>query len=98
MTVHFMIDGSDIRRKCVDHNFYTCGDNEDYTKMFNAVELANEVNERKGLTVDDIYIIAQDIAQHSDNEVLEERYGIDTDDQVRGIVNDLIYHERAYLW
>ena len=63
------LDKHIIWKMCVDHEFYTLGDNEEYERMFDMV--------KDGASVD---TIAEDIAKHS---YIEEREGYDAIDYVK---------------
>ena len=47
---------------CVKNNMYTCGTNSDYTAMFVFVQHHEP-------TTENLYIVADDILKHSDDEV-----------------------------
>lgn len=55
-----------VREMCIRCDFYTCGDNEAYSKMLGMCH--------EDMTPDEVLKIAQDIVAHSDpdNEVLSE--------------------------
>ena len=55
----------DVRNMCVRENFYTCGNNEDYSKML------DYVNEHKNPEDMDIYIVAKDILKHTDENLCQ---------------------------
>ena len=48
----------DVRKVCVDHELYTCGNNEDYERVFNMVRELDP-------TVENLYVVAKDISEHS---------------------------------
>ena len=52
-------DMEDIMNMCIKHNFYTRGDTRAYTKMLNYVK-------QKEPTPEEIYIVAVDILDHTD--------------------------------
>ena len=52
-------DMEDIMHMCINHNFYTRGDTRAYTKMLNYVK-------QKEPTPEEIYIVAVDILDHTD--------------------------------
>jgi hypothetical protein len=56
----------DIRHLCVKQNWYTCGDNDDYSSILNYVDCLENV------TAWEIGIIATDIKEHSETEYLVE--------------------------
>ena len=51
-------DSDDVRRMCIKHDFYTCGDNEEYSAMLRYVDEHEP-------TTENLYIIAVDIYEHS---------------------------------
>lgn len=50
-----------LRNLCIEKNWYTCGNNEEYGKL---LESANKSN----ISADDIWVMATDIKKHSDTE------------------------------
>ena len=48
-------------RACIKHDFYTCGDDDDYSAML------DQVRDLRPTTAN-IYLIAKDIFDHSDTE------------------------------
>lgn len=58
----------DIRKMCIENNYYTHGNNDQYDKML-AMCNSNKVTPRL------IYRIADDIAMHSDFKALQDTYG-----------------------
>lgn len=59
-----------VRNFCIEHDYYTCGDNDSYSKMLWYVE-----EHSKNPTIDDLYTVAMDIMKHSD---LGDSYEITT--------------------
>ena len=57
MNINTTLKPSIIRDSCIEHNFYTCGDNEEYEAMF---QQAREEN--------DLEKTARDIVEHSEIE------------------------------
>ena len=57
MNINITLKPSIIRDSCIEHNFYTCGDNEEYEAMF---QQAREEN--------DLEKTARDIVEHSEIE------------------------------
>lgn len=49
---------SDLRSLCIRQNWYTCGNNEEYSNMLNKANKGN-------ITTNDIVAIAKDIKEHS---------------------------------
>ena len=52
---------SRVRQACIKHDFYTCGDDDDYSAML------DQVRDLRPTTAN-IYLIAKDIFDHSDTE------------------------------
>lgn len=52
-----------VRTTCIRHNFYTAGDCEDYEHMLNWVG-------RLYPNTENLYLIAQDIQKHSDDQTI----------------------------
>ena len=61
---------SKVQQMCIQHSFYTCGDNEDYEELFFFVEHYRP-------TLQNLILAAQDIYEHSDIEELMRKYGGD---------------------
>ena len=61
----------DVRQVCIQNQYYTRGTNEEYLDLFNIV--------RSFSTVDDtqLFIVAQDIYNHSDVERIMNEGGVD---------------------
>lgn len=53
-----------VRECCIRNDFYTCGDNEDYMKMLQFVEDSQ-------VTIANLYRVAKDIYEHSDEQTIE---------------------------
>ena len=47
-----------VRSMCINHSFYTCGDNEDYSHMLDWVD-------RLYPSTETLFFIAEDIRKHS---------------------------------
>ena len=56
-------DSMSVRNVCVNNELYTCGCNEDYTRLLDEVNLMEPTNEN-------IYRVATDIAKHSDDNTV----------------------------
>lgn len=56
------IPPEDVRSLCIERNWYTCGDNNQYTYMLGTL------CDKKNLTAQDIVIIATDIKTHSETD------------------------------
>lgn len=52
------ITAMELRNLCVRNNWYTCGDNEEYAKLF-------QMADKENLTTDDLVALAKDIKEHS---------------------------------
>ena len=61
---HRYWSSDDVRTMCIRRNFYTCGDCEDYDMMLHYVRMLPD-----GPTTRNLYLIALDIWEHSDEEV-----------------------------
>ena len=59
MTINITLKPSIIRDCCIEHNFYTCGDNEEYEAMF-----------QQAIEENDLEKTAKDIVEHSEIESL----------------------------
>ena len=62
----------DVRSMCIRHDFYTCGDCEEYDMMLHYVQMLPD-----GPTERNLYLVALDIWNHSDEEV---QYNLDITD------------------
>ena len=67
---------ADVRACCIKHEYYTCGDNEDYENMLDFVSKTIP-------TIENLYLVARDIALHS------ERDDYSLDDYIKLIMFDL---------
>lgn len=67
---------ADVRACCIKHEYYTCGDNEDYGNMLDFVGKTSP-------TLENLYLVARDIALHS------ERDDYPLDDYIKTIMFDL---------
>jgi len=56
-------DHTTVRAACIKNDLYTCGDNEEYSAMFDLVD-------KTPPTTQGLYIIAKDIAEHSDYQTI----------------------------
>ena len=54
-----------VRDMCIKHDFYTCGDNDEY---FNMLELTRKLKPTKTA----LYTVAKDIVDHSEEGRVEE--------------------------
>lgn len=60
---------SRVRDFCVSHNWYTCGDCQEYTELLNFVS-------NNDPSPDNLYTVARDIYTHSDFQ--EEEFPLET--------------------
>ena len=60
---------ADIRQVCIANNLYTCGTNEEYANMFHRAEKIEP-------TPENLYIIAKDIAEHSEANTISNIMGL----------------------
>lgn len=85
------IDTDKLRHICINNNWYTCGTNADYSKMFAMCEKDN-------ITTNDLYKIAKDIYEHTD--VKSAVNGCDasySDDE--NVLNMMIYvNDASYVF
>lgn len=58
MTITRKLDRDKIRAHCIEHEYYTCGNNREYSHMFDMCDTAE--------TDEDIIAVAKDIWNHSD--------------------------------
>lgn len=63
------ISASALRQLCIDHNWYTAGNNDEYRHLL--LDLAGN---KKNLSTEDIIEIAADIMEHSE---LDGEYSIE---------------------
>ena len=57
----------DIRCMCIRNELYTCGTNEEYMLMLKLVDIA-----AGGPTTKNMYLIARDIFEHSENQTISD--------------------------
>lgn len=58
------LDSTKLRSLCIEHDWYTCGTNEEYAKLF--ARLHDEDGCPENMTTDKLAEIAADIMEHSD--------------------------------
>lgn len=68
-----------VRGCCIENDYYANGNNEDYAEMLDYVSTHEPTEEN-------LYIVALDIALHSD---LERRYGCRTDETIEAVIFEL---------
>lgn len=77
------IDSDKLRNMCINNNWYTAGNSEDYSKMF-------EMCKRNNITTNQIYKIAKDIYEHTN--VSRAKTGCSTEySDNENILNMMIY-------
>lgn len=70
-----------LKRLCIDNEYYTSGTNEDYESMFDTVDMYNQ---SRTITNSDILLVAVDIAMHTiENDVA-------TSDTIQGIMFNIM--------
>jgi len=72
-----------IYNLCVRQQYYTCGDCEAYDKMLGYVDSLNNIQLDK--IADAVYIIANDIYEHSDIERFQNEYGCSKEEVLQAI-------------
>lgn len=75
-----------VRQMCIEHNYYTCGDNEQYGHMFSLLDHQSKVT-GSNISVYRLEEIAEDIKLHSK-----------TEDTVEDIMFNLCARIRVTLW
>lgn len=55
------INKSDMRKLCIDHDYFNCGDNDDYNILFDLIDIPN-------ITTDKLVSIARYIKKFSDTD------------------------------
>lgn len=73
------IDVGKVRAMCIRNDYYTCGTNEDYDKMF-----------QKCRSNCDVLLIASDILEHSNKERLMNQSGCSEKEVLENICFGLI--------
>ncbi len=66
-----LLNWDDVRKVCIQNDYYTFGDNKDYEEMLGYVMKLNNC------TDEDLIGIAQDIFNHTDIERICEEGGVD---------------------
>ncbi len=67
----------DLRTVCIENNFYTCGNNEEYRNMFSLFESWNEAKtEKQKMQI--LQDVAEDILDHSDDERIDEGWNVES--------------------
>ena len=57
------LSSMEVRNLCIKHDWYTCGDNEQYDYLLNIL------CDKRNITTQDMVIIATDIKTHSETEL-----------------------------
>ena len=87
--MQILVNDMKVRQMCIDENYYTCGDNTAYSHML--FEMCSEAH-----TVAEVKAIAEDIAAHSDLETKMDSYGVN-EDQMILIIAENIINECSYI-
>lgn len=83
MRVTRSIDLDKVRQVCIDYNYYTCGNAEDYQEMLFKYP-------KKDMSDTDYFLMAEDIFRHSDVERRCEEYGCTEEEFLQSIISNLI--------
>jgi len=84
-----LVNDMKVRQMCINDNYYTRGDNEEYSHMlFEMCEQAHDI--------DGVKEIAKDIASHSNIEEKMNSYGVD-EEQLIMIITENIINECSYI-
>ena len=75
-----------VRQVCVNHQYYTRGDNRAYMEMFSMLDYTTKTS-GSNITSGRLYDIAEDIKDHSD-----------TDDSIEEIMSNLAVHITCSLY
>lgn len=59
-----ILDAEKLRRLCIKHDWYTCGDNDEYAAMF--AKLHDDMGCPENMTTEKLAEIAADIMEHSE--------------------------------
>jgi len=78
-----VIHRDSIYNLCVRQQYYTCGDCEAYEKMLGYVDSLNDIQLDK--VADAVYIIANDIYDHSDIKRIQREYGCSKEEILQAI-------------
>lgn len=78
-----VIHRDSIYNLCVSQQYYTCGDCEAYEKMLGYVDSLNDIQLDK--VADAVYIIANDIYDHSNIEKMQSEYGCSKEEILQAI-------------
>ena len=60
------LNAVNLRKLCIERDWYTCGDNEEYQNLFN--RLRDENGNPVEMTTEKLAEIATDIKEHSDTD------------------------------
>lgn len=83
MEVIYRVKSMDVRSMCITYDYYTCGDCKAYDRMFSKCH--------KAKTPEDIYLIAVDIWEHSDQETFMDECGEYSEKEcIRMIANQIM--------
>ena len=78
------ISALDLRKLCIERNWYTRGDCEEYENL-----LFNLADSKENITTEDIVAIAEDIMEHSDID------GEETEDICFSVARIAVSHFKA---
>lgn len=83
------IQASKVRQLCIDQNWYTCGDNEEYGHMLSDL--------CRGTTLAAVAEVAKDIVAHSDPAQMAEM-AVQCDKRAYKCVMDYILNDCTWLY
>lgn len=86
-----IFDTRDIRNMCINRNLYTCGNNEDYSRMLNFAANAD-------VTMENLFTIADDIAKHSDLNAYGCTYRESVENFIYVLANDCVVRNFEVEW
>ena len=66
VVVNHWWSADDVRKMCISNDLYTCGDCSEYETMLNTVSAT-----RNNPTLDVMFTVAKDIAEHSKRQTVE---------------------------
>lgn len=91
-TTKRMLSADDVRRMCINRDFYTRGDTRAYENLLNEVSKNSD-------DVSDAFLIwaAEDIFDHSDIERMCREYGCSEEECLKEILFDLIITSREVI-
>lgn len=87
-TMKVIVMTDKVRGLCIKENYYTRGNNDEYSNMFDLCRAAE--------TVEDVKAIAKDIAAHSNIERIMNAYGVTEAEALRYITENIL-NECSYI-